>query len=175
MSDVINTQPRLFAGSKEELNVDAETMARIHRLDSLQRSIERRPDLYQRIFFELGEEATTETLDIHDDAVETRTATSDPRKRIQEYFAKRDDKELQLDDESAEAIYGSEEFMRLSRISQDKRSFLRKTGVMQSELVVNPAAREASNAVRRYILGEYLGRVVLFDTQHTSKKVKQAG
>lgn len=175
MSEIIDTEPKLFADGREGFDVDGEALARINRLLSLQQSILRRPGVYKKAFLELGEDATAERLNIHDDAVETRGASSDPKHRIREYFAKRDDMELRLDEASDDAIFGTRKFRELSAASRQKKSILRKTGVMKSELVVNPEAQKASDAVRRYILGEYIGRAVLFDTQQSSKKVKRAG
>lgn len=175
MTASINAEPRLFADSSAGLDDDAETMARINRLRSLQDRISRRPGVYQKALLDLGTEATSLTLDIHDDEVATRDVTNDPKKSIKEYFAKRDDGEVVLDAESERAIYGAKKFKELAETSGKKRSILRKTGVMKSERIENPESREASNAVRRYILGEYIGRVVLWEAQKEPKKAKRAG
>lgn len=175
MSEIIATEPKLFVGTKEEFAGDSEALARINRLISLSNSIGKYPVQYMHAFLELGEEATADTLDLHDESIETRTATGDPKKRIKEYFAKRDDKEIRPDPATEEAIFSSKEFRELSQISREKRAISVKTGAMKSEIRENPEAREASNAVRRYILGEYIGRALLFDSLQQPKKGKQAG
>jgi hypothetical protein len=174
MAEIIDTEPRLFTGNKEDFAGDSEALARISRLVSLQQSIARRPGVYLAAIMELEEDATAETLSLHDDAVDTRAATSDPKKRIKEFFEKRDDKELMFDDDSEEAIYGSEDFRKLAQAAREKTATSVKSGKDRIHKD-HPEAREASNAVRRHILKTFIGRVVLFDSQKNTKKVKQAG
>lgn len=174
MSEYISEQPRLFTGNKEDFEADSEAAARVHRLVSLEGRIFRRPEVYQKAFTDLGPEATAETLDIHADEVETRDAVVDPKKIIKEYFAKRDDQEILFDPASDDAIFGSEQFKELSAEARKKTATSMKSG-RDTVRRDHPEAREASNAVRRHILGEFIGRVVTYEAQQSSKKVNRAG
>lgn len=175
MAEIISTQPRLYDGDKPDAESDSLTVAHVNRLLSLEQSIGRRPEIYAKAFADLGETATELTLGLKDDSIEVRAATSDPKTRIQEFFAKRDDRELLLDPESDRAIYGSDEFKRLADVSASKRSITLRRGAMSSEQRTNPEAQAASNAVRRYILGAYIGRVVAYSEQHSTKRTHRAG
>lgn len=175
MVDIISQQPRLYdeaiAGSTE----NTEALARIARLKRLQESIEENPGLFKRVFTEMGESATAKVLDIHDDATTVRDASRSPKKRIEEYFSKRDDMELQLDPESDEAVFTDPDVRQAITYANSKRSILKKKGVMASTLESNPEAQAASNTTRRLIFGKMLDRYVSFEDQKTRKPEKQAG
>jgi hypothetical protein len=172
MSEHVGMEPRLFAGDKDRL--DPETLVRVNAVISFQNSISYRPEEYATALEELGPEATADTLDLHDFTIATRDAIRDPKKKIKEFFAKRGDQVMELDKESDEAIFSTPEFKELSEISQRKTSTLIKKGVFKAEIRANPEAREASNAVRRYIVGAYIGRVVTWKAQLEAGKVNQA-
>lgn len=170
MVDHITMQPRLYAEAEPKLADNEETQARIARLRSFQDRIARKPDVYLHAFEELGEGATDEVLDIHNDATLTRSASRSPKEHIKEYFAKRDDIELRFDEESDEAIFATKAVMEAIARSKEKRAILKRKGVMGSTLEENPAARSASNASRREIFGAYLSRVVSWDGQQAEKQ-----
>lgn len=171
MSQEFTMQPRLLIGAEDAANFNDERRARVARLISIQNAISRHPETYLRAFTEMGEEATSETLDLHDEKMATSDAVRDPKQRIKEYFTKRDDREIDLDEESSDAIYGDPEFKRLSGISQKRISSSVRTGVMKSEKRPDPEAQRARDEVRRYLFGQYLGRAVLWkEQQHQQEK-----
>lgn len=169
MSQEITMQPKLYMGT-DEARLDDEARAHAARLRSLQQSIARRPETFMRAFTELGEDATDGALDLHDERILTRDASTDPKDKIKEFFKKRDDGALQLDEESDEAIYSSAEFKRLSAVSKSKTSSSIKVGAQRTETRAHPEARKASDDVRRHIFGEYIGRAVLWKSQQEEEK-----
>lgn len=163
-------QPRLYVGTEDETFLDEQTRAQVARLKSLQRSITQRPETFMRAFTELGEEATSDFYGIKDEEILTREVSRDPKDLIKEYFRKRDDRYVEFDEKSDEAIYGSAEFKRLSNISKSKISSSVKVGAQRTETRAHPEARKASDDVRRYIFGEYIGRAVLWKSQQEEGK-----
>ena|SRR3990167_3870874 len=170
----INMQPRLYESVPYESGQpDAYEAARIARLKTLQNRIANRPETFQAVFVSLGEDASAETLSLKDENVLTQEANRDPENLIKEYFAKRDDTALMLDDDSEDAIFTSTTFKELAKKSSEKKAILKRKGVMGSVLESDPDALEASNAVRRHIFGEYLGRAVLWHEQQQSRNSRK--
>lgn len=174
MSQEISMQPRLYVGTEDEALLDEQTRAQVSRLKSLQQSIARRPETFLRAFTELDEEATADSYGIKDEEILTRTVSREPKNLIKEYFQKRDDRRVEFDDASEEAIYTNPEFKRLSDISKSKTSSSVKVGAMRTEIRANPEARKASDDVRRHIFGQYIGRVVLWKEQQQEKRHSRA-
>lgn len=144
MSEEITMQPRLYTGELEDASFTDEDRARVLRLMSLERSIHRRPETYLAAFRSLGDMATANSLELHDQQMLTRDASSAPSDRIKEFFTKRDDRGLEFDTESEKAIYDS---------------------VKTMERRKHPNAESARDEVRRYVFGEFLGRAVLWKTR----------
>ena len=174
MAEPITMQPRLYEGVPSP-NDNEDAIARINRLIGLQNSIGRNPGAFKQAFTELGDSATDEVLDIHDDTTATRDASRSPKKRILEYFAKRDDLELKPDEASDDAVFSDTEVRDAIKDATSKRAILRKTGIMGSSLDANPEAQEASNVTRRLIFGKMLDRFVEWEKQKPAKREKQAG
>lgn len=174
MTEVIGTQPRLYAPLEIDPRTNEIDRARIVRLRNLQRRISDRPEIFHHAFTELGIEATADKLDLRDEAVEARSASRSPKILLKEYFTKHDDLALEPDVATENAIFDSEEYRELARKSREKRSVMYRKGVMGSYVQENPEAEAASNEVRRYFMGQYIGRVLLWKEQQTSNRERSA-
>jgi hypothetical protein len=151
--------------------------ARATRLNRLQQEISRQPGIFLKAFEALGEEATADSLDIHDERINTVDLSIEPRDLIKEYFTKRDDKYVEFDSATDDAMMKNEKYKRLITASRDLRSEKIKTGVMRSETRENPLAEAARNEVRRYTFGFFLKRAVGWSQQQarTNDRLPSAG
>jgi hypothetical protein len=142
--------------------------ARATRLNRLQQEITRRPGIFLKAFESLGQEATADSLDLHDERINTVDLSTEPHDLIKEYFTKRDDKVVVFDEATDEALYSDEEFDRLRNYSQSLTNERVKTGAMRSGVRENPNAAPAVNDVRRYAFGFFLKRVVAWSQQQST-------
>ncbi len=142
------------------------------RLRTLERRITRSPELFKNALDSLGELATAKTIEI--DKLNERDVTlkRGEKDMLSEYFGQRYDLEMSFDEATESALSADTTHQKLLSEVRGKKANLIQRSKSKTPNPPNYAAIPAREALRRYRLEFYIGRVAAKTTPSSSKTAK---
>jgi hypothetical protein len=132
---------------------------RVTRIELFDMLIHADPEKFMDSLHNLGEIATSQTVEMQNRDVPIISLGSEPEDLIIEYFTNRYDLDSEFDETTEKYIDDEPINQKLIAIFKEKLSIQVKTGVMRTESHKNPDAESARNDLRRARLMIYLARV----------------
>lgn len=130
------------------------------RLKVFERRINQKPELFHRELEFLGELATSGTIEYRETDERQVSLTRSAKQMISEFFTQRLDLDMTFDDATESALQDDEKHAKLLENVHNERAEYVKTGIMSSTTRPNERAIPAREALRRYRLEFYIGRVL---------------
>lgn len=154
-------QPRIIVDPAADASI-------ARRIATIDRAIDRKPEDFLSAITALGEQATASVIELGDMEQRVPTATRKPAELIKEFLGNRYDLNSEFDDATEAALASDETYRTMVRDLQSKKTISVKKGKMSTINRANPEADAARDALRRYRLQFYLGRVVARKVEESS-------
>lgn len=137
----------------------------VKRLTYIDRRIHESPDSFIVSLEQIGETATSQTVDFSSRGDSVRNVGRKPADLIIEFFRNNYDRLSEYDKTTEDKIAADPDHQQLVAFMQSKKSERLQTGTMTSKHRPNLEAVPAKDLVRRSRFGIYLGRVALYHDQ----------
>ena len=152
------TKPSIIASEDATKDV-------VKRLTYIDRRIHESPDSFIVSLQQIGETATSQTVEFNSRGDSVRNVGRKPADLIIEFFRNNYDRLSEYDKTSEDKIAADPEHQQLVAYMQSKRSERMQIGTMTSKYRPNLEAIPAKDLVRRSRFGIYLGQVAIYHDQ----------
>jgi|GEM_PF-4978530 len=134
-----------------------------------EQSIRDNPEAFRRALERLGEVATAGTLAL--DAIDTELTTLEQGASgvLTKFFSKRYDIAVSFDDDTEDALAADPDHRALLAQHLKTKNIRSKSGVMKTEILTNPDAEPARDAVRRSRIGFFITRTIAYQAAQKSE------
>ncbi len=137
------------------------------KMQYIEQSIRDNPEAFQKALNRLGDAATAGTLDLSAIDTELTTLEQGASGLLTKLFSKRYDMQIEYDDATEQALAADKGHRELLEKHRNIKSINSTIGPMKHEIVANPAAEPARDAVRRSRVAFYLARAIELQPQQT--------
>ncbi len=141
----------------------------------IEQRIRDNPEAFQTALQRLGETATAGTLQLGAIDTELTTLEQGASGLLTKFFSKRLDLEIEFDEDTEKALRTDKNHKNLIDTHRKIRSVHSQLGPMKHEIVANPAAEPARDAIRRSRIAFFIARTISYQAEHDPVELPSAG